>query len=216
MNKKFLTWGIVALTAIGTYAQSYSGTGIGIRGGEPSGITIKLYQGNSAFEFNIGTTIFYWSSWAGRRAERAALRNKPHPEDNLTTWSGVYRRGRLGLQAIYQPIFNGFSIGDLRGFYWYLGFGGQLNYGTLYWEAFYDHPDPVYDFYPYDHYRNGTIPDIDLGPVGMIGIEWILTPYDIPLALSLDLATYIEVIDQPLGKFYLLGNGAIRLLINEL
>ncbi len=218
MNVKFVILGGVLwlATALMTVAQ-YTGTGIGLRGGDPSGLTLKLYQGSSAIEINFGTTVFWWSTWAGKRAEKAALAAKPHPEDNLVSWTGYYTSGRrIGLQFVYQPIFSGFNLGALSGFHWYLGFGGQVNYGSLVWEAWYDHPDPYGNWLLYDHYRSGRVSDIDVGPVGMIGVEWILTDYDIPIALALDLSGFLEVLDQPFGKLYFIGNGSIRLLIDEL
>ncbi|NPA33998.1 MAG: hypothetical protein GXO48_03600 [Chlorobi bacterium] len=218
MRKLGIIVGLIALLGLTANAQSYTGTGIGLRAGEPSGITVKLYTGNSAFEFNFGTSIWSWGfANVNRRALKAAEANKPHTTDVITSYDVYYSSRRIGLQAIYQPIFSGFSLGTLTGFFWYVGFGAQLNFGTLAWEAWYDHPDEAWAWWgAYDHYLTGTMPDIDIGPVGMGGVEWILADYNIPLALSVDLAVFMEVFDHPMGKFYLLGNSSIKLLIGEL
>jgi hypothetical protein len=110
--KKILLLSILLLASTSIWAQKKS-WGIGLRGGEPSGISIKKYMGKNAWELNVGRT--YWGGWS----------NKYYKNDS-------YQGNAISIQLhyLFQRPFSG-----VKGLDWYAGLGGQYVNHTYKYKA---------------------------------------------------------------------------------
>ena len=151
--------------------------GIGIRLGEPSGVTYKNYfDRGKAFEFGIGTT---GSGWNHNYYESSFHKHKDgnyvsHQVDNI-----VYFQGRYLLN--YE-----IPVTDVEGrFDWYWGLGAVLKFATVH----YNYTDVVP---PYTFTEVRT--DIDFGPEGILGAEYKFE--DVPFSLFAEASVMVEFADR--------------------
>jgi hypothetical protein len=166
--------------------------GIGVKLGDPTGISIKKYNGDKAIEFIAGRG-YYWGYYDYNYYFNHRHKFYGYHINYVNDFSYpiVFQLRYLKHKAIE-------GIPGLR---WYIGAGAQLrfsNYYYSYWNADYS----VY-------YNDVRYTDIGIGADGIIGMEY--TFEDIPLTLGLDVNLYMEIIDQP---FLLLGQGGLAIRYN--
>ena len=167
-------------------ASSYNRNwGIGLRAGDPAGITVKKYNGGKAWELNIGTT-YYWGGYTYRDAFYKYDSYEHYR--NVTIHSYNIRRA-LGIQLhhLWQKDLN---IDGLSGLQWYYGLGGQIksiavDYRFRYEDLSGRRYDDVYDT---AHY-------INLGVDGIIGLEY--TFENVPLSIFTDINLFVEIYRNP-------------------
>jgi uncharacterized protein YgiM (DUF1202 family) len=181
-------------------ASSYNRNwGIGLRMGDPSGISIKKYNGNTAWEFNIGHTA-YW----GRYTYREAFYNyKPYKNYRDIDIESYRTTRALGIQArhLWQKDLN---IDGLSGLQWYYGLGGQLKHIAVVYRFDYEDEygrdwNDVYD----------TANFINLGVDGIIGLEYTFS--ELPLSIFTDINLFLEVFSNP---FFLHTQGGLGIRYN--
>ncbi len=216
MRKQLITMCIFALTlsfAIKpneTFAQK-GGTpkswGIGLRLGDPSGLTIKKYfGGNKAIEFNVGRTNVWGST--SRYDERFAnyYYDKYYDINNdyYRDWKGKdwkYYRGYFGSNYAFRAYSFQFhylihnDIKALSGLRWYFGFGPQiklLHYSFSYFDGF---GRPISDSYV----------SANVGVDGVIGAEYTFAK--VPLSVFVDAGLYMEIVREPFYIQGLIGTG---------
>jgi hypothetical protein len=166
--------------------------GIGLRLGDPLGVTLKKYLVNGrALEFNLGSS----SSWGYDYRHHFYDDNKYRNAQYL----GYHRNNAVSFQAHYlfqKPFPNA------KGLSWYWGIGAQLRVKR-------------YEFYyRYDAgnawiYQEDKVTNVDIGADGIIGLE-----YDIPkapLSIFADANLFLEIADDP---FDLFGQGGIGIRYN--
>lgn len=161
--------------------------GIGLRLGDPMGLTYKKYLDRShAIELGFGT--------AGPGWDDAYYRNSFDARDKYEAYR--YRSHRVSntlyLQARYL-LHNPIHVQDLEGKWdWYWGLGGVLKISKVRYH--YDKSEPPFD--DYDVYN-----DLDFGPEGIIGTEY--TFQGIPLTVFGEVSLMLEIVDrialQPFG-----------------
>lgn len=162
--------------------SSYGRTwGIGLRAGDPAGLTIKKYSGNNAWELNIGRTAYwgrysYYDAFYDYRAYE--LYRKVEFKDY---W--VDRALGIQLRYLWQKDLN---LDGLSGLQWYYGLGGQIkSVAVKYHYKYEDQWGNKYDnFYSTANY-------INLGIDGIIGLEY--TFQEIPLSIFTDINLFLEV-----------------------
>lgn len=191
MNRKvILIFAFVHACCMYVFSQDQ---GIGIRGGDPFGVTYKRYfRSHHAIELGLGTSSRNW--------HYAYYRNSFHDMDRYNGYhylshyveSIVYFQGRYLLH--YDIPVQGME-GDWE---WYWGAGGVLKFANVEYR-----------------YQNNTPPntvevdirtDIDLGPEGIVGTEY--TFEDLPLTFFAEASLMIEIVDRPAAVQLFGGLGA--------
>lgn len=174
---------------------------IGVRLGDPTGLTIKKYTSNHALEFSIGRTL--------------SVRRSRFYDDNFYDWYGhqnlpysqfEYRGYRasvpIGMQLHYlfrNPISNMFGE-NTSGLEWYFGFGGQARMQAYNYDYRYKVQGDPHWYYA----TGGRTVNFDLGLDGVIGLEYRFP--EVPLDVFLDATLFMEIVDEP---FYFWGQAAV-------
>lgn len=188
MNRIFLFL-VLACAAQGALAQN---RGIGIRLGEPTGVTYKVHLNKSrAVEFILGTASNSWNhnyyekSFHDRGSYNGRIYNSHHVSNT------VFLQGRY--------LFNyEIPVQGVEGrFDWYWGVGAVLKLASV--EYSYQNEAP-----PFNTFRD-TRTDIDIGPEGIGGAEYKFE--DLPLTLFAEVGLMLELGDS-FGFRGLLGTGA--------
>lgn len=167
--------------------------GIGVRLGDPSGITIKKYLSKNALEFNIGRSY----PWYGRGRWY---------NDNFDNWYagkkyaykeyqyiGYRSQFPLSIQAryLFQRPIGKVGKENLSGLDWYLGVGGQFRYRSYY----YDYRYKIAGDPSWYYVRDAAARDFDLGVDGIIGLEY--TFKELPLSIFADVNLFMEIVNDP-------------------
>jgi len=187
MKKFIIILFILLISALSTQAQQW---GVGLRVGEPLGLTVKRYlpQGR-AWEFNLGSSGIY-----GYNHQKAFYR--------YNRFSGYeYRRhylqSALGVQLRYL-VHRDMGLAEVPGLEWYYGVGGQLRS----YQIDYEYRVRIdNDWEPVQERVN----NIDLGVDGIVGMEYSWK--EVPLTVFLDMNLFLEVADTPLVIHFQGGTG---------
>ncbi|MBK9760207.1 MAG: hypothetical protein IPO90_09610 [Flavobacteriales bacterium] len=194
MRSLFYTLLLLVLLPASTIAQNW---GIGFRLGDPSGISIKKYNGNKAFELSIGRTHFfsdnYYSHAYDRWYDGKHFKYKDH--QLLAYRSSI----PIGIQFHYLIHKD---IAKAVGLQWYYGFGAQLRAQTYRFDYRYKLENENDWYVAYDERAT----NIDLGLDGVIGLEYKMK--DAPVSFFLDGTLYMELYDEPFVFWPQAGIGA--------
>ena len=153
--------------------------GVGIKVGDPLGVTIKKYSGNKALELIIGRT-YYW----GRYNHDYYFYHDNRYKNKGYRFSHSY--GYSAPIAIQFHYLVHKDIHQLNGLKWYAGFGGQFRYGRYYYDYWDNH-----GFYVVSE----RVVDYGIGPDLVGGLEYTFD--DVPISLALDINLYMEILDRP-------------------
>jgi len=175
--------------SIDTYGQDW---GIGVKLGDPSGITIKRYMDGKALELSVGRTHFF--------------NKKGYYNNRFNDWYGDKKFGYkdfqyldykssapIGLQLHYliQKSLDKVADENISGLEWYFGFGGQVRFQNYTYDYRYKlegSPDWLYA-------TGEKVTDTDIGVDGVIGLEYTLK--DAPISLFVETTLFMEVADNP-------------------
>ncbi|MHB1279508.1 MAG: hypothetical protein ACYC1Q_14060 [Bacteroidia bacterium] len=188
--KYFLLGSVLLAAGNGVFAQDT--WGVGVRLGDPSGISIKKYTGKNALELSIGRTyVWGYRNWYNDRFHDWYI-DQHYPYKDFQ-YIGYRSSGPLGVQLHYlfnNPIKN---VGkeDLSGLQWYYGIGAQFRFQTYDFDYRYK-----LDGDPDWHYAKGErVTNIDLGVDGVLGLEYRFKTA--PFSVFADVTLFMEVIDDP-------------------
>jgi hypothetical protein len=177
--------------------------GIGVRLGDPSGITIKKYMSRTALELSIGRSHLYSNRSRYDRGFDDWYYDKNYGYKEFQ-YLGYKRSAPIGVQLHYlfhKPLTTrDASVGNLD---WYLGFGGQFRTQRYTYDFRYKRegsPDWYYS-------KGESVLDIDLGVDGVIGLEYMFKK--VPLSIFGDVTLFMEVVDQPF-LFWFQGGLGVR------
>jgi hypothetical protein len=174
--------------AVSAFAQKQ---GIGLRVGNPLGLTYKRYMSNDrALEFGIGTAAPGWNKNYYKNSFNDLDRYDDFIYRSHTVNSSVYLQGRYLFQ--YDIPVEG-MVGKLG---WYWGGGAMLKFATVTYK---------YEL-PNDAQESDKRTDIDFGPEGIAGMEYTFD--DIPLTVFGDVSVLLEFADRPLTFRAFAGAGA--------
>lgn len=200
--KQFIIF-VLGLFIIGHMANAQSQKsdwGIGLRLGDPTGITVKRYLGDRAFEFSLGRTNFFNGNYYNNYF------NDWYRDQNFNytdiQYLSVTDIQPIGMQFHYLIHKNIPNIGgeSVKGLDWYYGFGGQIRTVS----------------YKYDYrYRvagdnnwyiaRDKVNEIDLGADGVIGLEYTFP--DVPVSVFADAVLFMEILDNPFSFWFQGGIG---------
>jgi hypothetical protein len=196
LTKASLLTLFIAATSLCSIAQTQTHS-LGIRLGDPLGITYKQYlPNNRALEFIVGSAP---KNWHGRYYKTSFDHFSRYDDDiyeSHTVKSTISFQGRYLFHhniAMEGPA----AEGKLD---WYWGVGGMLRVAKV---RYYYQQRSL----PFAH-ENDLRTDLNLGTDLIGGIEY--TFEDIPLTLFADFSLFIEFADRP-GAVKLLGGTGARL-----
>jgi len=181
MNKRTILVLVLVILAGEIFAQKMS-RGIGLRLGEPLGITYKLYlENNKALEFGVGTAV---SNWGGKYYENSFKHYNRYDGNRYLSHkvnNTIYLQGRY---LIHYDIPIEGMMGDLD---WYWGLGAVLKSARVR----YNYQENVAPFRTFKDTRT----DIDFGPEGIAGMEYVFD--EIPLTIFGEVSLMFELADRP-------------------
>jgi hypothetical protein len=176
--------------------------GVGLRVGDPLGLTIKKYFGDKfAVEFNLGKTFFWGSGYDGYYRYNDGKYGGPYPYytngnpyyGNPVPGNPYYNNGYY----FYDPravsmqlhLLSQKSIPSVKGLQLYFGAGPQLRVLTYRYGYYYNtNQGPL--FYS-DVYRQ-----VGIGLDGIFGTEYTFS--GVPLTVFADINLYAEIAPVPL------------------
>lgn len=156
--------------------------GIGLRLGDPMGVSYKKYFGRThAIEFGIGSVPANWNNQYYINSFQEYPRYDNYRYQNHTVQSTLY------LQARYLFQYN-IPVQNMEGkLEWYWGGGAILKASKIQ----YRYQNREAPFVP----ARDIINDIDLGPEGIIGLEY--TFQDVPMTVFGETSLFMEIADRP-------------------
>lgn len=161
---------------VGTSAEK--NMAIGVRLGDPSGVTFKKYLGTkAALEFNAGIPTFLFGGY-----DYAYDYDHHHYQNGYYGYGHTGRPFGLALQAHYTRLFD---IRPVTGLQWYAGGGLQLR--TL-----------SYKYYYYDnngYYHEDRSASVQFGIDALGGAEY--TFRDAPFSVFADLTIFVNFVNNP-------------------
>ncbi|MFN6947106.1 MAG: SH3 domain-containing protein [Cytophagaceae bacterium] len=182
----------------GTYSSDKN-WGIGVRGGDPSGISIKKYFGdNKALELSVGRPAGWWYSDRYYRDRFYHHRPHHHHQYNYPYHHPYHLDHRYAIAIqLHYLIHN--DLLDIPGLQWYYGGGLQLrnrrySYHYQVWH--------VGNFYANEIMH---VNDPDFGLDMVAGLEFTIP--DVPISIFLDATIYTMVLDR-FGMLGQVGLGA--------
>ena len=209
MKKNFITVGLILITFCisifstpilaqkGGTPKSWS---IGLRLGDPSGLTIKKHFGeNKAFEFNVGRTNTFGNYGRYDTRFRNYYNEKYYLPYYNNGWKDKdywkYGNGYYGSNYTFRAYAFQFhyiihkDIKSVSGLRWYFGFGPQVK--LLHYS---------FDYFNGIGMQSESYISANVGVDALIGIEYTFA--SVPLTVFTDGGLYMEVIREP---FYLQG-----------
>lgn len=194
---------VLAFVLFATSAISQN-MGVGFRLGNISGITLKKYFSEKAFEISLGRSYnFTGDSWYFNHFVYWYKKNLPFSEtEYLSHTKKIFPFG-IQLNFLSQRDLKkaDSEVGTLD---WYFGFGAQFHYQSYYYDYRYKvSGDPVW------YYATDRVNDINLGADGILGLEYTFS--SAPVSVFLDFTLFMEVYDDP---FIFNGQGGIGVRYN--
>lgn len=173
LKKTLLACSLIMFTSV-IFAQ----LGVGVRLGDPYGLSLKKYAGSkNAIELNVGIPSYLsgydWNYYY----------TKDSRYNNRNLYDVGYRGGDGIAAQVHFLRHEKLDLG-FRGLKWYWGPGAQLRYQTgrfTYWEN---------NIYYEDRFTN-----LDFGADITIGLEYTFEDY--PIAIAADITGFLEIIDRP-------------------
>lgn len=162
-----------------TYGQGKGTIGLGVKAGDPTGLSVKFYQASSAIEVVVGRPYYFSSRYYNNRYyyDRFYKVNK---------WKGYHydyytASNPVAVQVHFLKHKQTKAAKELQ---LYVGLGPQLR---AYRVHYYYHDDRKI-FY------SDTATNIDLGLDGVFGLEYTFS--DLPLSLFADVNLFLELVDD--------------------
>lgn len=191
-------------TSRSSYSSSGYDWGVGLRMGDPSGITVKRYMDGEALEFSLGRThMFFDNDYYDNRF------NDWYYDEGFGytdfQYIGHKASSPIGLQFHYliQKSINRLGDENVSGLDWYYGFGGQIRFQSY----TYDYRYKLSGRNDWIYTTGERVTDVDLGVDGVIGLEYTLK--DVPLSFFVDATLFMEIVDNPF-QFWMQGGIGAR------
>jgi hypothetical protein len=177
--KKFLCLTFTTLCVTIAFGQRQ---GIGLRIGDPLGLTYKKYynRGVQALEFGLGTTGAGWHQQYYRNSFKAIDRFDDFSYRSHIVQSTMYLQMRYLVNN--KIVFQGME-GEWN---WYWGFGLMMKTAKVRY-TYADQSTPQVT-------ASSSYVDVDFGPEGIIGMEY--TFEDLPLSVFGETSLMLEVVNR--------------------
>jgi hypothetical protein len=197
---------LLATNTFSSYAQngksSSPGYGIGVRLGDPTGISLKKYMKGKALELIVGRSYMFngGRGYYNRRFDhRFEDWHRDYPQYRDLQYVGYSRSFPISFQLhyLFQKDLKG--IDNLQ---WYWGLGAQFRFQKYYFDYQYK-----LDGSPKWIHARERVTDLDFGLDGILGLEYKMA--NVPLSFFGEVDLFMEVADNPFA-FWLQGGVGIR------
>lgn len=189
MNTRLFLWSMLLFSAAFfsssiSRAQSAGTVGIGIKGGDPTGLSLKFYQKKGAIEVNAGRPYYFSGHFYN---DDLYYRERFY---KINKYKGVnyYRYHSYAVSnpvAIQVHFLKSKPTKTAKELNWYYGLGPQLR-GHRVSYTYYD------DLH--NRYYTDEIANIDLGIDAVAGLEYTFS--DLPLSVFADFNLFLELLDD--------------------
>jgi len=175
---------------------------IGLRVGDPLGLTVKKFMGKSALELNVGRTYMFYSRshekyfydwYKGKKYGYSEIEYRSYKRSTPLT---------IQLHYYLQNPINNFAGEDTEGLGWYVGGGLQFRSQTYR----YDYRYKPTSGSNWVYVEGERVTDIDFGVDGTIGLEYKFE--DLPISIMGDINLFLELVDNP--ALWLQGSIGVR------
>lgn len=185
----FLVAALFSVTTV--FGQSAGTIGLGIKGGDPTGLSAKFYRKTGAIEVVVGRPYYF----SGRYHSDSYFRKRFYKKDKYKyyRYSTFEASNPVAIQVHFLKSRPTKAAKELN---WYLGLGPQLRAHKI--EYFYYDEDR--------RFYSDTYTNIDLGLDGVVGLEYTFP--DLPLSLFADVNLFLEIVDNV--DLYLQGGLGVR------
>jgi hypothetical protein len=166
-----------------SFGQSAGTIGLGVKGGDPTGLSVKFYRPSLSIELVVGRPYYfsgryYDNSYYSKRFYKIDKYNYPYYKFGYYT-----ARNPMAIQVHFLKSKATKTAKELK---WYYGAGPQLRMHKIEY------------FYFDDRYRNAVYSEvynnIDLGIDGVFGLEYTFS--DLPLSIFADANIFLEIVDE--------------------
>lgn len=199
--RKFLILLVFVFAPALLFAQEFD-NGVGLRLGDPFGITYKKYLSPTrAAEFIAGSSGNRWNTSYYKKSFERINRFDDY----------LYYNHRLDYTIAFNAryLFHNKFKEDVDGLQWYYGAGLHLRFVSVEYE--YIRQEDVDEYQTADRFFEGHT-NFDVGPEVIIGTEYTL--YDAPITFYGEVSLFGEVVDSPFAfRFY--GAFGIRYNFNK-
>ncbi len=183
---------LIVCFAISITTLAQNKWGVGIRLGDPSGLTLKKYMSTTAIELNVGRTHwFYSNNWYNKRFDKWYNGQKFGYNDFQYIGYKVSTPIALQLHYLFRKDIKKIADNEINGLQYYLGFGGQVAFQKYNYDYRYKLKGDPNWYYE----TGGRVIDFDLGVDGVAGLEY--TFEEIPISLFLDVTLFMELANDP-------------------
>ena len=199
--KRYLLVVVICVLPILSYSQSdhqYK-WGIGLHLGDPSGIIFSHYINNtSSIDLNIGTS----PSLTNRYENYYGDRFYDWFADQNIFWTDYQYLGHEVNNLAFQLRYKKHQqLSDIDGLSWYYGVGAQFRQQTIKYNYRYRNFDNVWISVNEDKEKT-----YDFGADVLVGLEYMIP--NAPIAIFLDINTFVEIVDDPFRLWFQGGLGA--------
>ncbi|HSI91792.1 MAG TPA: hypothetical protein VK927_11795 [Adhaeribacter sp.] len=175
----------VLLVSGTAFAQKPGTIGLGIKAGDPTGLSAKFYQSSFDIELVVGRPYYFSSRYRSNSYYNTRF-YKIDKFSNKYYKFGYYESANpLAIQVHFLKTKATKTAKELK---WYYGGGPQLRAHRV--EYFY------YDDRYKNVYYSEVVTNIDLGLDGVVGLEYTFS--DIPISIFADVNLFVEILDEPL------------------
>jgi hypothetical protein len=190
LRRSFFAALLFSLSSL-AFGQSAGTIGLGVKAGDPTGLSVKFYRPSVAIEVVVGRPYYF----SGHYRDNGYYVNRFGKYDK-------YKNGYYYFDSYraYNPVamqihfLKSKSTKAAKELKWYLGAGPQIRaYKVDYYYRYRDYYGPKGDDYVIrtasDRYTN-----IDLGLDGVFGLEYTFS--DMPISIFADVNLFLELVDE--------------------
>ncbi|MBK0403948.1 hypothetical protein I5M27_13215 [Adhaeribacter sp. BT258] len=161
------------------FGQSAGTIGLGVKAGDPTGLSVKFYRPALDIEVVVGRPYYF----SGRYHNNGYYRDYFYKNKKYKYYR--YHYYEVGNPVAFQVHFlKSKSTKAAKELKWYLGAGPQLRTHKVNYYYYDDH-----NVYINDRYTN-----IDLGLDGVFGLEYTFS--DLPISIFTDINLFMELVDD--------------------
>lgn len=200
MSRSFIIIVLMLIISSGINAQEMA---VGVRLGDPSGISLKKYFDGKAYELSIGRSrIFLNDEYYHSNFNQWYIESEFAYAEFDYIRTQIYTPVSVQAHYLIQKKLSKVGQENTPGLEWYYGLGAQLGFQTYSYDYRYRVPGNSTWF----NSTSEKVTDIDIGADAVIGLEYKFK--NSPVSLFTDITLFMEILDNPFDFWFQGGIGA--------